>query len=125
MKQKKVTVILILILGVSFISLFIAQYVMFYSGKPNFPNMIEQVVLYSSKDQWDKADETLSKVEEKWNKAQVLIAIKYADQDYSLLRIAFARLRGAINTKDSYGVEREGKACVLIFKNITSVSPNP
>ncbi|SMC16062.1 protein of unknown function [Clostridium acidisoli DSM 12555] len=125
MKQKKITIILTSILVILFISLFIVQHIMFYVGNPTFPNMIEEVITYSSKNQWDKADETLTKVEEKWNKAQTLIAIKYADQDYSFLKIGISRLRGAINTKDRYGAQREGKACILLFKNITSVSPNP
>lgn len=125
LKQKKVTILLSSILAISFIALFIAQYMFFYSTKPTFPGMIEEVVTYSSKNQWDKADKTLKKVELKWNKAQSIIAIKYSDQDYSVLNIEFARLRGAINTKNIYGAEREGKACVLIFKNITSISPNP
>lgn len=125
MKQKKITIILTSILVILFISLFIVQHIMFYGSNPTFPNMIGEVITYSSKNQWDKADETLKKVEEKWNKAQTLIAIKYADQDYSFLKIGISRLRGAINTKDRYGAQREGKACILLFKNITSVSPNP
>jgi hypothetical protein len=124
-KQKKVTIILSSILAISFISLFVVQYAIFYATKPTFPEMIEEVVSYSSKNQWDKADKTLKKVEAKWNEAQPVIAIKYADQDYSVLNIEFVRLRGAINTKNRFGAEREGKACVLIFKNITSISPNP
>jgi hypothetical protein len=97
----------------------------FYATKPTFPELIEQVVDYSAENQWAKADKTLMKVESRWNKAQPLIAIKYADQDYSILNIAFVRLRGAINTKDRHGVEREGKACIAIFLNITSISPKP
>ncbi|MDF2506107.1 DUF4363 family protein [Clostridium sp.] len=125
MKQKKVTIIIALILAISFISLFLIQYFIFYSSKPTFPEMIEEVVEYSSKNQWDKANETLMKVEKKWNESQFVIAIKYADQDYSLLNIQFARLRGAINTKDVHSAEKEGKACIFIFKNITSISPTP
>jgi len=125
LKQKNLTIILGSILCISFISLFIVQYMMFYSSKPTFPEMIDKVLVYSAKDQWDKADETLKKVEKRWNQAQPLIGIKYADQDYSLLNVGFVRLRGAINTKDTQSVVREGKACILIFKNITSISPNP
>ena len=125
MKQKKLTIILASILCISFISLFTIQYMMFYASKPTFPEMIENVLTYSVDNQWDKADKTFLKVEKKWDKAQPLIAIKYADQDYSLLKIGFARLRGAINEKDIQGVQREAKVCILIFKNITSISPNP
>ena len=39
--------------------------------------------------------------------------------------IGFARLREAINSKDMHEAEAEGKVCILIFKNITSISPNP
>lgn len=124
-KQKKLTIILASILCISFISLFTVQYMMFYATKPNFPEMMEKVITYSVENQWGKADETLLKVEKKWKQAQPLIAIKYADQDYSLLNIGIVRLRGAINTKDMPGVEREAKVCILIFKNITSISPNP
>lgn len=125
LQQKKVTVILTFVLAISFISLFSVQYIVFYATKPTFPEMIEQVVDYSAENQWAKADKALMKVESRWNKTQPLIAIKYADQDYSILNIAFVRLRGAINTKDRHGVEREGKACIAIFKNITSISPKP
>jgi hypothetical protein len=125
LQQKKVTVILTLVLAISFIALFSVQYILFYAAKPTFPEQIQQVVDYSAENQWAKADKTLMKVESRWNKSQPIIAIKYADQDYSLLNIAFVRLRGAINTKDRHGVEREGKACILIFRNITSISPRP
>ena len=45
MKQKKVTVILTLLLAIFFISLFSVQYIVFYATKPTFPEMIQQVVL--------------------------------------------------------------------------------
>lgn len=124
-KQKKLTIILALILCISFIAFFIAQYMMFYATKPTFPEMIEKVITYSAENKWDKADETLIKVEKKWNQAQPLISIKYAGQDYSLLKIGFAGLRASVNAKNIHGAESAGKACILIFKNITSISPNP
>jgi hypothetical protein len=124
-KQKKLTIILALILCISFIVFFIAQYMMFYSTKPTFPEMIEKVITYSAENKWDKADETLIKFEKKWNQAKPLISVKYSGQDYSLLNIGFAGLRAAINAKNMHGAESAGKACILIFKNITSISPNP
>lgn len=86
---------------------------MFYSTKPTFPDMIENVITYSAQNKWDKADKTLIKVEKKWN------------QDYSMLMIEFARLREAVNAKDVHQAKSEGKVCILLFKNITSISPNP
>jgi len=124
-KQKKLTTILALILCTTSIVFFITQYLMFYSTKPTFPDMIENVITYSAQNKWDKADKTLIKVEKKWNQAQPLIAIKYADQDYSMLMIEFARLREAVNAKDVHQAKSEGKVCILLFKNITSISPNP
>jgi hypothetical protein len=87
--------------------------------------MIEQVVKYSEEKQWTKADKTFRKVENNWNKAQALIAIKYADTDYSFLMMAITRLKQEVLSKNIAGVRKEGKVCIVIFKNITSISPKP
>lgn len=125
MKQNKITIILTLVLLVFFTSLFILQYVLFYAYNPTFPQMIEDVIQLSTEEQWEEADKTLKKVEHKWDQAQPLIAIKYADQDYTVLNVAFVCLRSAINAKNLQEVEKEGKTCIWVFKNITSISPSP
>lgn len=125
MKQKKVSFILGITISIIFILLFTIQYLEFYATKPSFPKMIEQVVKYSEEKQWSKADKTFRKVENKWNNAQALIAVKYADVDYSFLIMAITRLKQEILSKNISGVRKEGKVCIIIFKNITSISPKP
>ncbi|MBC7961149.1 MAG: DUF4363 family protein [Vallitaleaceae bacterium] len=125
MKQTKITIILSIILLAFFSSLFILQYALFYADQPTFPDRIENVIHLSASKQWNEADQALKKVESIWNQAQPLIAIKYADQDYTVLNVAFVGLRSAINAKNSHEAEKEGKACLWVFKNITSISPSP
>ncbi|WFD08852.1 DUF4363 family protein [Tepidibacter hydrothermalis] len=125
MKERKITLILLLILSVLLSLLIFIQYKVFYDTNPNFLNLMEDIMAYSSLEEWDKTEKSLKILEYKWNKAKPLVTLKYSDQDYSRLNIEFANLRGAVYTKDADFIQRKIRVCMVIFRNITSIMPIP
>lgn len=125
MKQGHIT----LVLGVLLVSIFggmmWGQYSYFYKDKPTFPEQIKEVVRLAHEKEWEKADLKLKGIEEKWQKGYPLIAIKYADQEYTFLNIGFKGLRAAIDHQDAQLASKEGEVCEMLFKNITSLSSKP
>lgn len=125
MRRYKVTWALGAILLIIFGGLLLGQYYYFYSAKPTFPEQIEEVVVAAKEENWSQADEKLKKVEDKWKKSYPLIAIKYADQEYTFLNLGFEALRAGVDAQNIHAVTKEGKVCVKLFKNITSISSKP
>ena len=125
MSERKITFLLGIILFCIFAGLLGMQYYTFYGSHPTFPEKIGEVIAYAEESKWDEASQTLQEVENTWNNAQYLIAIKYADQEYSLLNIAFKGLRAGINSQNRHEVLKEGEVCMMLFKNITSFSSAP
>lgn len=125
MKQTQVTLVLGLVLVLIFGGMLWGQYSYFYKNKPTFPEQIEEVVLLAREKEWEEADVKLKVVEQKWEKAYPLIAIKYADQEYTFLNMGFKGLRAAIDHKDEKLASKEGEICVMLFKNITAISSKP
>lgn len=125
MTQNKLTVILAIILTAMYLGLFLGQYGLFYGAKPTFPQQLRLLDGYCKQQQWHKANQILAKVEQRWNHGQGLIAIKYADQDYTFLRMALARLHSSIHSRNVKDARTEVNVCLLLFENITSVVPKP
>lgn len=125
MSERKITILLGIILFCIFGGLLGIQYYTFYGSHPTFPEKIEKVIKYTEENKWDEANQTLQEVENTWKNAQYLIAIKYADQEYSLLNIAFKGLRAGIDAQNKHAVLKEGEVCMMLFKNITSFSSAP
>lgn len=125
MKERSISLILAAALLVMLSTVSISQYQIFNSTHPTFAEMIRDVMTYSLNKDWDSANKMMVRAEKTWNKGNAVIAIKYADQDFSVLYVVLKRMRGAVNSKDVHGVLREGEAAIYIYNNITSISPKP
>jgi len=123
--KNKLTVILAIIFSAIFITLFSLQYFLFYGSSPTFPQKIEKVMEYCKKSDWKNANTTLIDLEKTWSDGQDIIAIKYADQQYTFLQMELLRLRKSIESQDSKEAISEGAICLLLFENITSIAPKP
>jgi hypothetical protein len=125
MKERTITFLIAGTVVILFGILFLAQYLIFFSPHPNFVELLEAVAKYSVDQDWNRAESTINKVQGIWIKGNPVIAIKYAESDFSVLNVALIRLKAAIITKDIPGVIREATAAELLFKNITSITPKP
>lgn len=125
MTQKKITWLLGILLAIIFGGLLFTQYRVFYGTTPTFPEMIEEVAVEAEKEDWQQAEEKLKQVEDKWQKTEPLIAIKYADTEYSLLNVGFSTLKAGIKAQDKKEVRKATEICVKLFKNMTSISSKP
>ncbi|MHB1420680.1 MAG: DUF4363 family protein [Bacillota bacterium] len=81
--------------------------------------------VYCKNSNWENANKSLTEIEKTWSKSQDVLAIKFADQEYSFLRMSFVRLRSSILSKNVKDATTEASVCLLLFKNITSISPKP
>ncbi len=125
MKERNISMILAGTLLAIYLIVSVTQFIIFKSTHPTFTEKIKEVMTYSSKKDWANANKMMDRVEKTWNKGNAVIAIKYADQDFSILYVILMRMKGAILTKDVHGVLREGESAIYIYNNITSISPKP
>ena len=60
-----------------------------------------------------------------WNQGNFLVAVKYAESDYTLLSLTLTRMRAAIARMVEPGALEVGLSCLYLFNNIASVAPQP
>lgn len=125
MKEKTIALTILIILITFYSSITIAQKIYFNSGDRNFAGSIENAMTFSKQGNWEMAEKEAAKVSKIWAKGNPLIALKYAESDYSLLNIYLAYFDVAVKHRDVYNIEKEGMASLYIYKNIVSIVPKP
>lgn len=72
---------------------------------------------------WAEAAEKAENVENMWERGKVIISIKSGGTNQALLNISLKQLKGAINERDLKSAIREGETSMMLFENLTSVTP--
>ncbi len=125
MKEKTIALFLISSIIVLLILITSAQYFLFSFGENNFVAAMESAIKYADAGDWEKAQLQSQKVEEIWNRGNFIVAVKYAESDFTFLNVYLTRFHRAILQKDAKEVAKEGLASLYIYNNITSISPKP
>ncbi|SDX55694.1 hypothetical protein [Paenibacillus sp. CF384] len=123
MKQKSLTVVLSVILLLLLGGLFIWQYQLFHAGNPDFQDRLHSVESYAIQGKWSQAQQEVESVLRIWKKGHTLIAIKYADTSFTLMNVTLDVLKAATEEKDLRTVRYSTKEALVLFDNITSLSP--
>lgn len=103
----------------------LGQKLLFDAGDRHFTGEIKAAMEKADADDWAGAEQAASRANDLWNQGNFLVAVKYAESDYTLLNLALTRFRADIARKDASGVRREGVSCLYLFENITSPAPQP
>ncbi len=125
MTQKAIGWTLIGLIALILGAMMLGQMFLFNWGDRNFTGEVKTALLGAEKEDWAGAEQAANRAAELWNQGNFLVAVKYAETDYTLLNLCLVRFRAAILKRDREGAEREGLSCLYLFNNITSVAPQP
>ena len=89
------------------------------------PVAIESALRQAGTGDWAGAEKSADRAVQLWNQGNLLVAVKYAESDYTLLNLTLTRFRVAIAKRDAQSAEKEGLSSLFLFKNITSIAPQP
>lgn len=125
MKEKTIALLITATIIVLFAITMIWQYFLFNFGNNQFVLSIENSIKYARDNKWDLADAEAQKVDKMWQNGNALVAIKFAESDFSALSIYLIKFDKALKQKDINEAEKEGVSAIAIFKNITSIASAP
>ncbi len=107
-----------------FIIYFIVQDIFFASGQPVI-NELNSIVQYAQQDKWIEAEKSANKLISYWEKGKHLLALNYAEADYSLFLDNVARIQGAVRTKNNTETVNQALSTLKLWENFTKVIPEP
>lgn len=110
-----------LLLGVTMLG----QMFLFNWGDRNFTGEVKTALKQAQTGDWAGAERAASRASQLWEQGNFLVAVKYAETDYTLLNLTLTRFRVAIARQDEPSAQREGLSSLYLFNNITSVAPQP
>lgn len=103
----------------------LGQMFLFNWGDRNFTGEVKTALSQAETGDWAGAEQAASRAMQLWNQGNFLVAVKYAESDYTLLNLTLVRFRVAIAKQDEPSAQREGLSCLYLFNNITSAAPQP
>ena len=124
MRNKTITYSLFGLILLLFIAYFTAQNTLFSSGK-FIANELNDLIQYVQQDKWQEAEASANKLIKNWNLVKYLLAINYAEADYSLFIDNLSRIQGAIKTKDTTETISQALSTLKLWNNFTKVVPEP
>lgn len=107
-----------------FIAYFTAQNAISPSGK-SIVNELNNLIQYAQQDKWEEAEASANKLVKNWDTVKYLLAINYAEADYSLFLDNLSRIRGAIKTKDTTETVSLALSTLELWYNFTKIVPQP
>lgn len=124
MKNQVITTLLFCIILGIFVAYFIIQNYFLFSTK-QINEQLNNIIIYANEKNWHKAEESLNRVEDFWNYQKYIVALNYAEADYSLFMDNLARIQGAIKAKDEAETICQAEANIKLWKNFTKIIPSP
>jgi hypothetical protein len=125
MTQKAVGWTLAALLALLLGATMLGQMFLFNWGDRSFTGAVEGALKRAGTGDWAGAEQSADRAAQLWNQGNFLVAVKYAETDYTLLNLALTRFRAAVAKRDEPNAEKEGLSCLYLFKNITSIAPQP
>ncbi|WP_010249867.1 DUF4363 family protein [Acetivibrio cellulolyticus] len=124
MRNRTITYSLLGIILLLFVAYFTAQNIIFPLGQP-IVNELNNIIEYAQQDKWAEAEESANKLVKDWDKVKYLLALNYAEADYSLFLDNLSRIQGAIKTKDDTETVSQALSTLKLWTNFTKVVPQP
>lgn len=124
MRNRTITFSLLCIIILIFIAYFTAQNIVFPSGQP-IVNHLNNIIQYAQQDNWSAAEDSSIKLMDSWEKGKYLLALNYAEADYSLFLDNLSRIQGAIKTKDDTETVSQALSTLKLWNNFIKAVPQP
>ncbi len=125
MPQKAIGWTLIGLIALLLGATMLGQTLLFNWGDRNFTGEVETALRQAETGDWTEAERAANRAKQLWDQGNFLVAVKYAESDYTLLNLCLTRFQAAIIKKGEPSAQREGLSCLYLFGNITSVAPQP
>lgn len=124
MKNKIITWALGGIVFLLFSFYFVSMQILFPSGEPIHRQLL-MITTYAEEGKWDQANQTFWELEKNWNIAKPILALNYAEGDYSMFLEYMGRLKGAIKRKEATHVATDSGAMQELWNNYIRIIPEP
>jgi hypothetical protein len=124
LRSKTITYSLLGIILLLFIGYFTAQNAISPSGK-SIVNELNNIIQYSQQDKWREAEDLSNKLVTDWDNVKYLLALNYAEADYSLFIDNLSRIQGAIKAKDTTETVSLSLSTLELWYNFTKIVPQP
>ena len=124
MRNRTVTLSLFGLLILLFLVYFIVQNTLLPSGEP-VKGQLNNIILYAEQGKWEDAENSAARLTELWDRNKFLLALNYAEADYSLFMENLSRIRGAIRTKDDTETVSQALSTLKLWDNFIKVVPQP
>jgi hypothetical protein len=103
---------------------FTAQNIVFPSGQP-IVDQLNNIIAYAEQEKWPEAEKAANELISSWDKSKYLLAINYAEEDYSLFIDNLSRIQGAIRTRDDTETVSQALSALKLWDNFIKVIPQP
>lgn len=124
MRNKTITYSLFGLVLLIFVTYFTVQNVISPSGK-SIVNELNNLIQYAQQDKWRDAEDSANRLVKDWDMVKHLLAINYAEADFSLFIDNLSRIKGAIKTKDTAETVSLALSTLELWNNFTKVVPQP
>ncbi|MBP7176798.1 MAG: DUF4363 family protein [Thermoclostridium sp.] len=124
MKSRTVTAALFGLILVLFIAYFILQSLTFPAGEP-LVSQLNDIITFAQQENWSDAEVTFVQLQEAWDRAKHMLALNYAEEDYSMFIDNLSRLQGAIRTRNDMETVNQAQSSLELWKNFIKIIPAP
>lgn len=124
MRNKTITYGILGIILIIFIIYFSVQSIIFPSGQP-IVDHLNNIIQYAQQNKWDEAEHSVNSLLESWGKVKYLLALNYAEADYSLFMDNISRIQGGVKTKDTTETVNQSLSTLKLWENFRKVIPEP
>jgi len=124
LRNKTITYSLFGLVLLIFVTYFTVQNVISPSGK-SIVNELNNLIQYAQQDKWRDAEDSANRLVKDWDMVKHLLAINYAEADFSLFIDNLSRIKGAIKTKDTAETVSLALSTLELWNNFTKVVPQP
>lgn len=124
MKDRTITLSLLGILITLFIIYFFILHYYFINKYP-MNSLMDTLIIKVGDGNWVEAEQLMEQINESWNKLHPLLALNYAEADYSMFIEFLGRLDSDINEKNADQATSDASAAQRIWENFVKVVPQP
>lgn len=107
-----------------YLAYFIMQGTVFPSGEP-IKGELNNIIQYAQQEKWEEAEDSANRLIDLWDKGKYLLALNYAEADYSLFMDNLSRIQGAIKTRDDTEAVNQALSTLKLWDNFTKIVPQP
>lgn len=124
MSNKAVTISLFGLLGAIFFGYFVVLNNVVLRDKP-IEHYLNDIMTYVSEENWTGAQDAINELEKKWNSTKFILALNYAEADYSMFMEFIGRIKSSVKTKDRSQAGSDAAAALELWDNFIKVIPQP